>query len=242
MKKGLLLTLCLSVVAFSSSAQAIELKNMAAGALKTTASTVKTTATNADTTTIRKSISTMNEKLALANKDVQSAFTSLVTAISSKEEAAEIRAQIKAINDNKNLSDVEKSSHLATIMSDYGNNLQNANEELKTKLKSASSEKTNQILTAIDSLMGATIKYTDLTNDVQSIINQLVSNPTLATSMRGDFTEIKNTGKMLKTNLKSLKDVTTSAVNLCKTCGIKVQKTATKSSKTQKVDFSKLSK
>ncbi len=242
MRKNLLLVLCLISTISASGVYALEIKNAAGGALKSATSSVKTTATSADTTTIRKSIKGLNYKLALADKDVQAAFSALVSALSSKEEAAKIKAQINAINANTNLSAAEKSAKLAEIMSDYGDNLKNANDELKGQLKSASSAKTDQILAALEKLTDATVKYTDLLNDVQSIVTQIAYDPTLAMSMKGDFTEIKETGKILKSNLKSLKNVSSGAFNLCKSCGIKVQKTASKSSSTKKVDFSKLGK
>lgn len=242
MKKNLLLAVCAVSVLFISEVQAIEIKKPEVGALKNVTSAVGNVASSLTPTSVRGTIAGINEKLANADATVQTSFNSLVSALSSKEEANEIKTKINAINGNKDLSASEKSAKVAEIMSDYGNTLKEQQAELGASLKTASEAKRTEVTNAVVALAVASYQYLDIANDCKSIAMSISTNPTLAVSLAPELASLKDTGVILKNNVKSLKDVTTQAVAVAKIGGLEIKIPKQTKSKTTKVDLNKLGK
>lgn len=233
--KKMLLAICAISVAFAGSAQAIEKPGL--GALKNVTNVVSSTASSMTPASFQGTIGTINDKLAAADKTVQASFNALVSALSSKEEATKIKAELNAINTNKNLSASEKSAKIAGVMSDYGNILKETQDEMGEKLKTASAEKRTAITEAVVDLSVASVQYLDIANDVKSIIASISSNPTSAISLAPELASLKSTATILKNNVKSLKDVTTTSVAVAKAGGIEIKLPEAKSTKAKKVSF-----
>ena len=233
--KKMLLAVCAISVAFAGSAQAIEKPGL--GALKNVTNVVSNAASSLTPTSVRGTIGTINDKLSAADKTVQASFNALVSALASKEEATKIKAELNAINANKNLSASEKSAKIAGVMSDYGNTLKETQDEMGEKLKTASAEKRAAITAAVIDLSAASVQYLDIANDCKSIVMSVSSNPTLAVSLAPELASLKDTGVILKNNVKSLKDVTTTSVAVAKAGGIEIKLPSVKATKAKKADF-----
>ena len=233
--KKMLLAVCAISVAFAGSAQAIEKPGL--GALKNVTNVVSTTASSMTPASVQGTIGTINDKLAAADKTVQASFNALVSALSSKEEATKIKAELNAINTNKNLSASEKSAKVAQVMTDYGNVLKETQDEMGEKFKTASAEKRTALTEAVVDLSVASVQYLDIANDVKGIIASISSNPTSAISLAPELANLKNTATILKNNVKSLKDVTTTSVAVAKAGGIEIKLPDAKSTKAKKVSF-----
>lgn len=242
MKKSLLLTVCAVSVLAMTSVQAIEIKKPEVGALKGATSAISNATSSLTPTGVRGTISEINSQLVTADKTVQEAFSSLVSALSSKEEADKIKKEMKAINDNKNLSATEKSAKLAAVMSDYGNTLKEQKDEMGKKLESATEAKWTEIINATDTLFGATAQYLAIANNCRSVAMSVSANPTLAVTLAPELASLKDTAIILKNNVKSIKDVTTQAVAVAKIGGKEIKLSKPKTSKASKVDLTKLSK
>ena len=242
MKKHLLLAVCAISVLCVSEVQAIEIKKPEVGALKNVTSTVGNVASSLTPTSVRGTIATLNEKLVNADATVQTSFNSLVSALSSKEEANEIKAKINAINGNKDLSASEKSAKVAEVMSDYGSTLKEQQAELGESLKSASEAKRTEVANAVIALAVASYQYLDIANDCKSVAMSISTNPTLAVTLAPELASLKDTGVILKNNVTSLKNVTTQAVAVAKIGGLEIKIPKQSASKATKVDLNKLDK
>lgn len=237
MKKNLLLGLFAVAVVTASSVSALELKTPNVGSLKNATSVVSNAAASLTPSSVKGSVSGINTKLTAADATVQAAFNSLVTALSSKEEAAKLKTKINAINTNKNLSASEKSAKVAQVMSDYGTTLKENQDKLSEQLKTASATKRTEVTNAVVALAVASYQYLDIANDAKSIAMSVSTNPTLAVSCATELASLKDTGVILKNNVKSLKDVTTQAVAVAKAGGIEIKIPKQSASKTQKANF-----
>ena len=242
MRKSLLLAVCAVSVLAMTSVQAIEIKKPEVSGLKNVTSAVSNVASSLTPTAVRGTISGINTKLVAADASVQTAFNSLVSALSSKEEATKIKTEINAINKNKDLSAAEKSAKVAAVMSDYGNALKEQTAEMGEKLKSASEAKRTEVANAVIALAVASYQYLDIANDCKNVAMSISTNPTLAVSLASELASLKDTGVILKNNVKSLKNVTTQAVAVAKVGGIEIKIPKPTKSKASKVDLTKVGK
>lgn len=230
MKKIFATSLCVSVLVLAGSVYAFEVPS----AIKGVASTVSSmTPSNA-----RGAVATINTKLATADAALQNAFETLVSALSSAEESAEIKSKIDTIRSNKDLSEAEQSAKIAKIISDYGTTLKEEQETLTEQLKTTNEEKRTKIGDAISNLVLVSYQYLDIANDCKSLTMSISSNPTLAVTLVPEVTSLKNTGIMLKNNITSLKNVITQAVTVAKAGGVNVNIPKNTSSKAKQVDLS----
>ena len=231
----MLLVACAISIACAGTVQAIEKPNL--GALKNVTNAVTSTASSLTPTSVRGTIGNINTKLAAADTTVQASFNALVSALSSKEEATKIKTELNAINTNKNLSASEKSAKIAQVMTDYGNTLEKTQAEMGEKLKTASAEKRAAITEAVIDLSAASVQYLDIANDCKSVVMSVSSNPTLAVSLTSEIASLKDTGAILKNNVKSLKNVTTQSIAVAKAGGIEIKLPDAKATKAKKVNF-----
>lgn len=236
MKKKLVLMLCIiSFVLTTNIVQAIEKPNL--GSLKNVKNAVSNAASSLTPTAVRGTIGTINDKLAAADETVQASFNSLVAALSSKEEATKIKAELNVINANKDLSAAEKSAKVAEIMSDYSTVLKDTQAEMSEKLKTATEQKRTAIADAVVNLAAASVLYLDIANDCKSVAMSISTNPTLAVTLAPELASLKETGVILKNNVKSLKNVTTTSVTIAKAGGIEIKLPSIKATKAEKTDF-----
>ena len=233
--RKMLLVACAISIACAGTVQAIEKPNL--GALKNVTNVVTSTASSLTPTSVRGTIGNINTKLAAADTTVQASFNALVSALSSKEEATKIKTELNAINANKNLSASEKSAKIAQVMTDYGNTLEKTQAEMGEKLKTASAEKRAAITEAVIDLSAASLQYLDIANDCKSVVMSVSSNPTLAVSLASEIASLKDTGAILKNNVKSLKNVTTQSIAVAKAGGIEIKLPDAKATKAKKVNF-----
>lgn len=233
--RKMLLVACAISIACAGTVQAIEKPNL--GALKNVTNAVTSTASSLTPTSVRGTIGNINTKLAAADTTVQASFNALVSALSSKEEATKIKTELNAINANKNLSASEKSAKIAQVMTDYGNALEKTQAEMGEKLKTASAEKRAAITEAVIDLSAASLQYLDIANDCKSVVMSVSSNPTLAVSLASEIASLKDTGAILKNNVKSLKNVTTQSIAVAKAGGIEIKLPDAKATKAKKVNF-----
>lgn len=233
--RKMLLVACAISIACAGTVQAIEKPNL--GALKNVTNAVTSTASSLTPTSVRGTIGNINTKLAAADTTVQASFNALVSALSSKEEATKIKTELNAINTNKNLSASEKSAKIAQVMTDYGNTLEKTQAEMGEKLKTASAEKRAAITEAVIDLSAASVQYLDIANDCKSVVMSVSSNPTLAVSLTSEIASLKDTGAILKNNVKSLKNVTTQSIAVAKAGGIEIKLPDAKATKAKKVNF-----
>lgn len=233
--RKMLLVACAISIACAGTVQAIEKPNL--GALKNVTNVVTSTASSLTPTSVRGTIGNINTKLAAADTTVQASFNALVSALSSKEEATRIKTELNAINANKNLSASEKSAKIAQVMTDYGNTLEKTQAEMGEKLKTASAEKRAAITEAVIDLSAASLQYLDIANDCKSVVMSVSSNPTLAVSLASEVASLKDTGAILKNNVKSLKNVTTQSIAVAKAGGIEIKLPDAKTTKAKKVNF-----
>ena len=233
--RKMLLVACAISIACAGTVQAIEKPNL--GALKNVTNVVTSTASSLTPTSVRGTIGNINTKLAAADTTVQASFNALVSALSSKEEATKIKTELNAINANKNLSASEKSAKIAQVMTDYGNTLEKTQAEMGEKLKTASAEKRAAITEAVIDLSAASLQYLDIANDCKSVVMSVSSNPTLAVSLASEIASLKDTGAILKNNVKSLKNVTTQSIAVAKAGGIEIKLPDAKTTKAKKVNF-----
>lgn len=233
--RKMLLVACAISIACAGTVQAIEKPNL--GALKNVTNAVTSTASSLTPTSVRGTIGNINTKLAAADTTVQASFNALVSALSSKEEATKIKTELNAINANKNLSASEKSAKIAQVMTDYGNTLEKTQAEMGEKLKTASAEKRAAITEAVIDLSAASLQYLDIANDCKSVVMSVSSNPTLAVSLASEIASLKDTGAILKNNVKSLKNVTTQSIAVAKAGGIEIKLPDAKATKAKKVNF-----
>lgn len=233
--RKMLLVACAISIACAGTVQAIEKPNL--GALKNVTNIVTSTASSLTPTSVRGTIGNINTKLAAADTTVQASFNALVSALSSKEEATKIKTELNAINANKNLSASEKSAKIAQVMTDYGNTLEKTQAEMGEKLKTASAEKRAAITEAVIDLSAASVQYLDIANDCKSVVMSVSSNPTLAVSLASEIASLKDTGAILKNNVKSLKNVTTQSIAVAKAGGIEIKIPDAKTTKAKKVNF-----
>lgn len=233
--KKMLLAVCAISVAFAGSVQAIEKPNL--GGLKNVTNVVSNAASSLTPTSVRGTIGTINDKLTAADKTVQASFNALVSALASKEEATKIKAELNAINSNKNLSASEKSAKIAQVMSDYGNTLKETQAEMGEMLKTATAQKRTAIADAVVNLASASVLYLDIANDCKSVAMSISTNPTLAVSLAPELASLKETGVILKNNVKSLKNVTTQSVAVAKAGGIEIKLPSVKATKAKKANF-----
>lgn len=213
MKKILSISILISLCSINN-VQAFEFKNVLTNAIKAASSVESVNSAEVDSA-LKSSISTMNSRLALTDKNIQDAFMSLVSTLSPAEDVKRIQAKIDAINANSKLTSAEKSAQLSQIISDYENDLKNADREIKKQLQLASDETNAELKAALEKLISTTAGYTTLTGDASSIAGQFATNPSLAVSMPEDFAEISKTIKMLNTNLKSLNELISQVMSLC---------------------------
>lgn len=242
MKKSLSLVVCSALIIGATSVQALEMKKPDMGAIKNATSAVSGAAAALTPTAVRGTIADMNKKLIAADAYVQSSFKALTSALLSKEDAAKIKAELDAINQNKNLSAAEKSAKVAAVMSDTGNTLKEQKNELGEKIKSANNAKKTEISNAVVALAVASYQYLDIANDCRSIAMKISTNPTLAVPLASELTSLKDTGIILKNNVSSLKNVTTQAVAVAKIGGIEIKIPKPTKNKATKVDLNKLKK
>lgn len=233
--RKMLLVACAISIACAGTVQAIEKPNL--GALKNVTNVVTSTASSLTPTSVRGTIGNINTKLAAADTTVQASFNALVSALSSKEEATRIKTELNAINANKNLSASEKSAKIAQVMTDYGNTLEKTQAEMGEKLKTASAEKRAAITEAVIDLSAASLQYLDIANDCKSVVMSVSSNPTLAVSLASEIASLKDTGAILKNNVKSLKNVTTQSIAVAKAGGVEIKLPDAKATKAKKVNF-----
>ena len=242
MKKCLSLVACVAILLNTATVQAVELKKPDMGALKNATSAVSGAAAALTPTAVKGTIAEMNKKLITADATVQSSFNALVSAMLSKEDAAKIKAELNAINQNKNLSTAEKSAKVAAIMTDTGNTLKEQKEEMGEKLKSANDAKKTEVANAVVALAVASYQYLDIANDCRSIAMKISTNPTLAVPLASELTSLKDTGVILKNNVTSLKNVTTQAVAVAKVGGIEIKIPKPTKNKASKIDLNTLKK
>lgn len=235
MKRSLLLGFCAVTVALAGSVQAFEKPNVSA--LKNVSNVAGSAVSSLTPTSVRGTISEINTKLAAADATLQELFNSLVSTLSSKEEAAKIKAELNSINANKNLSTSEKSAKMAKVMSDYGTTLQETQAEIGEQLKTANADKRAAIADSIVALITASYQYVDIANDCKNVVMSISANPTLAVSLSAELASLKDTGVVLKNSIKTLKNVTTQAISVAKIAGIEVKVPKNKSSKAKKATF-----
>ena len=240
MKKNLKIGICTLVLAIPLCASAITVPNV--NSIKSITNTVTKSTTNTAKTTnntanIRGVISQINERLKTADLSVQDSFNSLVSALSSKEEAVKYKAQLSAINANKALSEVEKSAKIAQIMTDYGSVLDETKSALAEKLKSASDTKKNEIINAVVSFAQGSYQYLDIAGDCTSTALSATTNANTAVAIAQDIKSLKDTASVLKNSATSVKNVATQAVAVAKAGGINIKLPKASTSKAKKVNL-----
>ena len=109
---------------------------------------------------------------------------------------------------------------LTEVYKEFANSLKENQNVLSKELESYSSKQQTEIINALNSLTNATVDYTNSSKDLTTIIKEVLANPTLTTSLTNDLKELKNTGTALKSNLQSIKTITTNSYKLCKQSGI----------------------
>lgn len=236
MKKKLILALCVTI-SMTSSVKAFEMKAPNMSSMKNVTSTVSHAAASLSPSSVKGTVSSINTKLIAADTTVQTALSSLVAALSSKKDAAQYKAKLTAINSNKNLSASEKSAKIAQIMSDYGTTLKENKEELGNKIKNASATKRTEITNAVVALAVASFQYVDIANDCKNIVMSISTNPTLAISCANELSSLKETASILKNNIKSLKNVTTQAIEVAKIGGLEIKLPKPRVSKAKKANI-----
>jgi|GEM_PF-4144280 hypothetical protein len=236
MKRNLVLAMC-ATIALVSSVQAIEMKAPNMSVMKNVTSAVSNAAASLTPSSVKGTVSEINTKLIAADTSVQTAFNSLVAALSSKEDAAKCKAKLNAINNNKNLSASEKSAKIAEIMTDYGTTLKENQEALGEQIKTASAAKRTEITNAVIALAVASFQYVDIANDCKNIAMSISTNPTLAVSCATELASLKDTASILKNNIKSLKNVTTQAVAVAKIGGLEIKLPKPGASKAKKANI-----
>lgn len=238
MKKVLLSALCIIAASMYTNAEAIDLS----GTLNKVNSAVETSAAVLTPGAVSGQISEINAQLVNADASVQSAFSALVNVLSSKEEALKIQTQINAVQNDKNLNDVEKSAKLSEIMSDYGDTLKENKAELEEQLNNASQEKKEAVSKAIVSLFEAGFQYVLIGKECSNIVTNISKNPTQAITFAPQLGELKNTLSILKNSAKSIKNLTSQSIAVAKAGGIEVKIPKKQAGKTKKVDLTNLKK
>lgn len=238
--KKILLTSAIALsatLALSSSVFALEKPNLSA--VKSAVASQIPEPTAAEKTAIKNRINNINVKLKGAQISVDSAFDSLVNALSSKEEVAKIKAELKQIKENPKLSAKEKAQKEAEIYSKYADDIKANQAQIGEALKSANDAKKAQVMNSILALNEALFKYMDVLVDVLDTISAMTENPGLGVALSKDLSGIKETGAILKSNGKALKNVVVQAVNVAKIGGIKITlpKNNASKSKTSKVNL-----
>lgn len=242
MRKKLLGVLCVTVVALSTSVQAIEFAKPSLDTLKQVAQPMAAPARQGESEIKFNSSGTIghiNSKLYTIDTQVQAAYDSLFSALLSKEDYNKYKAELKTIQENKSLSETEKRAKLAEVATDTSAIL--ANQEKQTEiygnLKALSEAKKTEYVNALVNLTNASYQYVELAQECQSLSMSIASNPLQAASLALELGQVKDTAALLKANLKSIKNVSTQVIAINKANGIDVKLPENKAGKAKKVDF-----
>ncbi len=239
MKKKMLLSVCAILFASALCANAIEFSKPSLNTLKRVAQPQTTQNTSEENIDTSGTIGYINGQLLNTNSEVQKAYESLFSALLSKEDYNKYQAELKAIQDNPNLSDSEKSAKLMQVATDTSAILENQEKqaEISANLKSLSDEKRAEYINACTSLTNASVQYLALANQCASLGQLIASNPIQAVGLAFELGKIKDTGALLKANLTSIKDVTTKIIAINKANGIDVNLPEDSSGKAKKIDL-----
>lgn len=235
--KKLMVAFCMVSLGLSSNVYALEVKKTNIN-VKAVTSTVTGVASSLTPTSARGTIATINNRLINADKEVQAAFLALCNVMLSKDEVAKNKAKLAAVNGDKNLSEKEKSAKIAEIITDSSAVLNAEKEKIADEISKASEAKKEAVCSAVVDVAAASFKYLDLANDCKSLGMSIATNPTLAVTLAPELANLKDTGIILKNNLKSLKALTTQAVSISKASGLEIQLPKNKTSKVKKVNES----
>lgn len=237
MKKNLLFgVICLAV--FANSCQAIEISKPSLNTLKQSVQPVKqeSVAVKFDPSG---TIGQINTQLYNIDSQVQAAYESLFSALLSKEDYNKYKAELQVIKDNKNLSETEKRAKLAQVATDTSAMLANQEKqtEISANLKELSEERRTEYVNAFVNLTNAAGEYAVLVQECKSLSMRIASDPVQAASLAFELGQVKDTSKLLKANLISIKNVTTQVIAINKANNIEVKLPDNKSGKVKKVDF-----
>lgn len=208
MKRELVVVLCIVSFFCATAAKAENssdwgklLQNMA-----TTVNANNNTSTD-ELTNLKNEYKDWNTKLSTSENTVQSAFTQLVSGISTKSEAAKINNKINSINANNLLSDADKSAQAAQVIYDYSTNLQNNQNGLTKFLNNATAEEKNEISSSLKELTNSTNDYASSLSQGSTLLKKIVANPKLALNMASEYTELGKRLKTANTTLNSLNNI-----------------------------------
>ncbi len=239
MKKSLLTLLCLVAMGATSSALALEISKPSLNSLKQVAKPQVSSQKEEVKFDPSGTIGYINNRLYEIDKQVQEAYDSLFSALLSKKDYNKYKAELKIIQDNKNLSESEKSAKLSAVAIDTSAIL--AKEELQTEfsnnLKALSIEKRTEYINAFIDLTLAGFEYKNLADECKALSMSISSNPKQAISLAFELGQVKDTAALLKSNLKSLGSVSTQVLAINKANGIEIKLPENKSSKAKKVSF-----
>ncbi len=240
MKKSLLLAVCLAgVFTFTENAQAFELSAPSLNNLKS----ITTPAAAPQKSDVKfdpsGTIGQINTKLYNIDSTVQNAYISLFSALLSKEDFNKYKAELDAIKTNKNLSETEKRAKLAQVATDTSAILakEEKQAEISQNLKELSEAKRTEYINALTNLTSASMQYMELAAECKSLATSISTNPAMAVSLAFELKQVKDTAALLKSNLKSIKNVTTQVIAINKANGIDVKLPETQAGKTKKIDI-----
>ncbi len=239
MRKCLLCGLCLTVMTLTNSVQAFEVSKPSLNTLKQVAQPQATQAQTDTTFNPSGTIGHINSQLYAIDSEVQAAYDSLFSALLSKEDYNKYKAELQTIQDNKSLSESEKRAKLAEVATDTSAILANEEKqsEISENLKTLSDAKKTEYANALVSLTNAGFQYAGLAQDCKSLSMRIASNPVQAAGLALELGQVKDTAALLKSNLKSIKNVTTQVVAINKANGIEVKLPENKAGKAKKIEF-----
>ena len=216
MKKKVLLICFVSLLTMSVQAS----DNTQNSALSILNAFMKTNSTNVDSSNVQNQIEAFNKNLNESSLKLQNAVQMIARTMTTDTQAELLTKQLNEINNNIKLTEAEKEALLTEVYKEFANSLKENQNVLSKELESYSSKQQTEIINALNSLTNATVDYTNSSKDLTTIIKEVLANPTLTTSLTNDLKELKNTGTALKSNLQSIKTITTNSYKLCKQSGI----------------------
>ena len=216
MKKKVLLICFVSLLTMSVQAS----DNTQNSALSILNAFMKTNSTNVGSSNVQNQIEAFNKNLNESSLKLQNAVQMIARTMTTDTQAELLTKQLNEINNNIKLTEAEKEALLTEVYKEFANSLKENQNVLSKELESYSSKQQTEIINALNSLTNATVDYTNSSKDLTTIIKEVLANPTLTTSLTNDLKELKNTGTALKSNLQSIKTITTNSYKLCKQSGI----------------------
>ena len=216
MKKKVLLICFVSLLTMSVQAS----DNTQNSALSILNAFMKANSTNVDSSNVQNQIEAFNKNLNESSLKLQNAVQMIARTMTTDTQAELLTKQLNEINNNIKLTEAEKEALLTEVYKEFANSLKENQNVLSKELESYSSKQQTEIINALNSLTNATVDYTNSSKDLTTIIKEVLANPTLTTSLTNDLKELKNTGTALKSNLQSIKTITTNSYKLCKQSGI----------------------